>query len=356
MKKTALVLGTGNWGTTVAHLLAQAGTSTVLWGRNKEIVHEINQRHTNAKSAKNLKISPAVRATTELGEAANTAELIFIAVPSKVFREVSCQLGNFVRGDQLLISCTKGIETKSCKLMTEILMDETCCKKVGALSGPNIAAEIIHGDPSGAVIASSYQEVIEKVMMALQQPLFKVYGNKDVKGVEIGGALKNIVAIASGMAAGLGFENNSRAFLITRGILEISRYGAFFGAHPETFLGLSGIGDLIATCYSAHSRNNTFGRLIASGKKMEEVLKEIQMVVEGIYATEAVYELSQKFNIFMPITTGVHRLIFEGAGIQDVIRDLMTVRTKYEGEEDHRRLSDIQHMLINKYPIPEYSL
>lgn len=356
MRKVAGVVGTGNWGTTVAQLLAQAGSSVVLWGRNREVVDEINKRHTNVKFTKHLNISTAVRATIDLREVVTQADLIFIAVPSKAFREIAFALGQFVQGDQILISCTKGIETNSCKLMTEILLEETCCKKVGALSGPNIAHEIIERDPSGAVIASHYQEVIERVIQSLQQPLFKLYGNRDVKGVEIGGALKNIIAIASGVATGLGFENNSKAFLITRGILEVSRYGAFWGANPETFLGLSGIGDLVATCYSAHSRNNTFGRMIAMGKKMNEILKDIHMVVEGVYTTEAVYGLSQKFNIFMPISAGVYRLIFEGAGIEEVIKDLMAVRTRYEGEEDRTRLSDIQHMLINKYPIPEYFL
>ena len=178
--------------------------------------------------------------------------------------------------------------------------------------------------------------MIDRVRDVLGQPLFKVYGNRDVKGVEIGGALKNIIAIASGIATGLKFQNNAKSFLMTRGIAEISRFGAFCGASPETFMGLSGIGDLIATCISAHSRNNTLGRNIALGKSLNAAIHEIQTVVEGVSTTKAVYEFSQKFHILMPITACVYKILFESASTEDALKELMTVRVKYEGEEDRK--------------------
>ncbi|HBQ21055.1 MAG: hypothetical protein A2Z91_09400 [Deltaproteobacteria bacterium GWA2_38_16] len=356
MKKTIGVLGSGNWGTTLANLIAQRGQSVLLWSRNPSTVQEINHSKTNQKYTPGLKILDSIHATSSMKEVAESCELIFVVVPSKVFREVSQELGTYVSGDQILVSGTKGIENKTFRMMCDILKEETCCKKVGALSGPNIATEIIQGDPSGSVIASHYNEVIERVMGALQQPLFKMYGNKDVKGVEIGGALKNIIAIASGIATGLHLGNNSKAFLISRGIVEISRYGKFFGADPKTFFGLSGIGDLMATCYSEHSRNNTFGRKLASGQTMDDILKASNMVIEGIYTVQAVQALAQKFNIFMPISAGIYRVLYENANLKEVIRDLMSVRVTYESEDFKEDVSHITHMLVNKYPIPEHFL
>ena len=356
MAKGIGVIGSGNWGTTLAHLIGQAGHPVMIWSRNPETVQEINHQKTNHTYTPGLKISDSVSATTVLRDIAIHCELIFIVVPSKSFREVAHQLGECVGGDQILVSGTKGIENKTFRTMSEILKEETCCKKVGALSGPNIATEIIQGDPSGCVIASSYQEVIDKVIEVIQQSQFKIYGNKDIKGVEIGGALKNIIAIACGMATGLNSGNNAKAFLMTRGLVEMARYGKFLGANPETFYGLSGIGDLIATCYSQHSRNQTFGRELAKGKTMDEILQNIHMVVEGVTTVQAAYMVAQKFNIFMPITEGIHKILFEHARVPDVIRELMAVRIKFEDERQKDDFSNIKHMLVDKYPIPEYLL
>src|SRR3989338_1814612 len=349
-------IGSGNWGTTLAHLIGQAGQPVMIWSRNPQVAQEMNQHKTNHAYTPGLKISDRVSATTVLRDVATHCELIFIVVPSKSFREVANQLGNSVGGDQILVSGTKGIEDKTFRTMSDILKEETCCKKVGALSGPNIATEIIQGDPSGCVIASSYQEVIDKVIEVIGQPLFKIYGNTDIKGVEMGGALKNIIAIACGMATGLNRGNNAKAFLMTRGLVEIARYGRFLGAQPETFYGLSGIGDLIATCYSQHSRNQTFGRELAQGRSMEEILHTIHMVVEGVYTVQAVYAVAKKFNIFMPITEGIYNILFEQARVQDVIKELMTVRIKFEDERQKDDFSAVKHMLVDKYPIPEYLL
>jgi glycerol-3-phosphate dehydrogenase (NAD(P)+) len=348
------VLGCGNWGTTVAHLLSEVDNDVLLWGRNEATINEINKKRTNERYTKGLKLSSKILATTSLKEVADECGLIYVVIPSKVFRKVAYELGNYVGGDQTLVSCTKGIEVESFKLMSEVLKEETCCKKVGALSGPNIANEIIAGQPAGAVIASSYSEVIDQVIKTLKQPLFKVYANKDIKGVEIAGALKNIIAIAAGIATGLGLESNAKSFLVTRGVLEISRYGSFFGTERETYLGLAGMGDMVATCFSPHSRNNTFGRHLAAGKTKEDILKEIGMVVEGVNTTKSVYNVAKKFDIRMPITEGLYKILFEGAEVKEVIEDLMAVRMKYEDEGYKEGYLKTTHMLVNKYPTPEY--
>ncbi len=339
------VIGAGNWGTTVASLIATAGFQVLLWARNSSLVQEINEQRTNKKYTPHLKLLPSIHATGEIKEVSDHCEVIFVIVPSHSFREVSHALGNYVGGDQILVSGTKGIENQTFRLMTEILKEETCCKKVGALSGPNIADEILRGQPSGAVIASEYNEVIDKVIEVLLQPLFKVYASKDVVGVETGGALKNIIAIASGIATGLGLETNSKAFLVTRGLVEVSRYGSFFGAQPQTFLGLSGMGDIVTTCFSMHSRNNTFGRMLAAGKKKEDILKEIKMVVEGVYTTESAYTIAHRFNIRMPITDGLYKILFENGNVNEVLKELMAVRMKFEDDNSSQPLN----MYCKKY-------
>ena len=348
------VLGTGNWGTTVAHLLAQGDSEVLLWGRSQIQVDEINKNRTNKKYTKDLKISSGVKATTSLQEVATQCKIIFIVIPSQVFRFVAHDVGQWAGGDQILVSGTKGIENTTYRFMTDILREETCCRKIGVLSGPNIADEINRNHPGGAVIASYYNEVIDSVMELFKLPLFKVYAHKDVRGVEIGGALKNIVAIASGITTGLGYETNSKAFLVTRGLAEISRFGKFFGANPQTFLGLSGMGDIVTTCFSMSSRNNTFGRLLSQGKTVEHIQEEIGMVVEGVATTKAVYEISKKFMIRMPITEGLYKILFENAPLAHVLKNLMEVRMKFEDEGYKQELSEIQHMLVDKYPNPEY--
>jgi len=345
------VLGTGNWGTTVAHLLAQGDSEVLLWGRSQIQVDEINKNRTNKKYTKDLKISSGVKATTSLQEVATQCKIIFIVIPSQVFRFVAHDVGQWAGGDQILVSGTKGIENTTYRFMTDILREETCCRKIGVLSGPNIADEINRNHPGGAVIASYYNEVIDSVMELFKLPLFKVYAHKDVRGVEIGGALKNIVAIASGITTGLGYETNSKAFLVTRGLAEISRFGKFFGANPQTFLGLSGMGDIVTTCFSMSSRNNTFGRLLSQGKTVEHIQEEIGMVVA---TTKAVYEISKKFMIRMPITEGLYKILFENAPLAHVLKNLMEVRMKFEDEGYKQELSEIQHMLVDKYPNPEY--
>lgn len=327
------ILGAGSWGTTLAYLISKNNHSVWLWSQNSKITQEINYNHTNQKYIHGLKLSKQVQATQDIQKVMKNCQLIFLALPSSVFREVIHESRSNITKQHLLISGTKGIENKTFYTMSDILREETSCSKIAVLSGPNIAADILRGDPTGAIAACDQEEVIDQVMDILGQPLFKLYASKDVKGVEMAGALKNIIAIAAGIADGLKFGNNSKGFLITRGMVEISRYGKFFGAQSHTFFGLAGIGDLITTCYSEDSRNHTLGKQLALGRKKEAILKSIGMTVEGIATAQAVYAVSQKKNIYMPITTGIYRLLFENADLQKVIQELMTVRSKYEDED-----------------------
>lgn len=335
-KRRVAVLGSGSFGTTVAHVVAAAGrTDTVLWGRDQDVSREINEKHRNPKYFSDKPLADGLRATTDLEEAARGAPLIVVAVASSAFREVARKLGDFVTGDQVLLSATKGLEPRTHKRMSEILKEETCAKKVGALSGPNIAREILDGQPAATVVASRFREAIELGANLLHGPRFRVYGNDDVVGVELAGALKNVVAIASGVSTGLGLGDNTRSLLITRGLAEIQRLGVKLGADPHTFSGLAGIGDLFTTCSSPHSRNHRVGAGLAKGKKLDQILEELGEVAEGVNTTRVCRELSQEHGVVMPIAEGVYKLLFEDLPPKAVLEDLMTRAQRYEIDFDY---------------------
>ena len=325
------VVGCGNWGTTLAHLLSQSCENVLLWGRDSELIKTIQKTRKNLNYTGELQLSTHIQPTDSLSHI-SSCTLIFIVVPSHSFRSIAYELGNYVRGNQILVSATKGIEQKTYKFMSEILREETCVRKIGAFSGPNIANEIIAKQPAASVIASKYEEVIEIVWQALSSEYFKVYGSHDVQGVETAGALKNIIAIACGLAEGLNLENNTKSFILTRGLREILKFGCFLGASSETFLGLAGVGDLVTTCFSQHSRNHRFGKLLAQGKNFDEAMKQIGMVVEGAHTIKAVYEVLEKFKLKMPITSALYNIIYDRQNVSNVIQDLMSIRPKYEEE------------------------
>ncbi len=329
-RPTASVIGGGSWGTALAHILGTHGYETLLWMRNEDTVREINTERTNRRYLGDAAIDPGVEATTDLGRTATHAELLLIVVPSKVFREVAFELGNHVTGDQILISATKGLQEDGMKRMSEILREETCCRKVGALSGPNLAKEVLNGHPTSTVVASAFEEVIGKAERMLGGPRFRVYGNFDVVGVELAGALKNIYAIAGGVAAGLGFGANTQSALITRGLAEMGRFGTRFGADPSTFQGLAGVGDMIATCTSTLSRNHTVGRLLAEGGALDEIVASLGMVAEGVATTRAVHQFARRERIYMPIAEAVHRMLFEDATPESALTTLMERASRYE--------------------------
>ena len=241
--RTLTVLGAGNWGTTLAHLIGQNGYPVRLWARSPAAVAEINERHTHERYLSGMSLSANIEATSDLDEAVRDAELIFIVIPSQAFREVCAQIGAVVRPHQLAVHATKGLELGSYKRMTEIISEETCLRQLGVLSGPNIAREMCAGKPAGTVVASRFPRVVELAREVLRSKQLRVYGNTDVVGVELGGTLKNIIAIAAGMATQMELGENAKALLITRGLSEIARLGVALGADPMTFSGLAGIGD-----------------------------------------------------------------------------------------------------------------
>jgi len=324
------VLGGGSWGTTLAHLLAQNGHETHLWMRRKEIVDSINEEHENPRYLPGLPLHEGVRATLELEQAVRGTPFIIVAIPSSAFRKVMATASEFLEGDQVLLSATKGFEKESHQRMTEVLRSESCVKKVGALSGPNLAKEVMAGSPAATVIASNYNEVIKLGAQLLHSKRFRVYGNDDVIGAEVGGALKNIIAIASGVCDGLGFGNNTKSLLMTRGLAEISRFGCLQGAQPITFSGLAGIGDLMVTCASPMSRNYRVGNRLGKGETLEAILESMIETAEGVKTTAIALQIAEEIGAALPIAAGVGRLLYEGAKTDEVLAGLMSRSAKYE--------------------------
>ncbi|MCS7213902.1 MAG: NAD(P)-dependent glycerol-3-phosphate dehydrogenase [Candidatus Calescibacterium sp.] len=327
------IVGAGSWGWAIAHIIERKEKGrTIIWARNKEVVHSINQKGVNPKRFSDFPLK--IRATDELEEIFSECEIVFIAVPTSAFREVIKSSSKYIQGDHIIISTSKGLERGTFKRMTEIIKEETCCKKVGVISGPNLAAEIINGDPSGAVVASLIREVQEKVYQNLHSPFFRVYMSYDVVGVELGGALKNIYAIAAGISDYLGFKMNTFSLLLSRAASEMVRFGSKLGAKQETFFGLSGIGDLFATASSDLSRNRRFGKLIAKGLSPQDALKEIGEAVEGYPVTKAVYELSEKLKIRMNIVRAIYNILYTKKDIQSAIAELLSAEVREEFPAD----------------------
>jgi glycerol-3-phosphate dehydrogenase (NAD(P)+) len=328
--KTATVLGGGSWGTALAHVVASHGYKTLLWMRDEKVAKVINKTHRNPRYLSQFALHEGIEATTDLPLAAGFAETIIVAIPSKAMRKVAFNLGHHVSGDQILLSATKGLEVETLTRMSQILREETCIRKIGALSGPNLAAEVMLGHPSATVVASRYEEVVNAAELLLAGPRFRLYGNLDIVGVELAGALKNVIAIAAGISSGLGFGANTLSLLLTRGLAEIRRMGERLGAERDTFQGLAGFGDLVATCTSPLSRNHTVGRRLAGGETLEEIRADMHMVAEGVNTTAAVCRHARRLGVDMPIAAGMHQLLFEGAVLEEVIHDLMTRISVYE--------------------------
>lgn len=324
--KRIAVLVAGSWGTALADVLAGNGHHVKLWTRNEAQAAEINARHTNAKYLGVHRLHPGLTATTSLQEAAREAEAVLLAAPSAAMREVARMLAPHVAGDALLIHAAKGLETDTLNTMSEVIADEIKTanpERIVVLSGPSHAEEVITRHPTTVVVASAAPEAAEEAQDLLINSYFRVYTNPDIKGVEIAGALKNIIAIGAGMSDGLGFGDNAKAALITRGLAEIARLGTAMGANPLTFAGLAGVGDLIVTCTSRHSRNWRAGYHVAKGKSLEETLREMGMVVEGVKTTKAALRLAAQHGIHLPIAEQLGLVLFEGKSAQAAVEDLM---------------------------------
>ncbi len=329
-RKHVGVLGGGSWGTALAHLLRRNDTPTLQWLRDDKIAKSIAKKRVNPKYLPDLKLAKGIETTTDLSEVAARCRLILVVVPTKVMRPVVRKLGEDLLADHLLVSCSKGLEPGSAKRMTEIIREETCCLRVGALSGPNLAKEVLQDHPSATVVASAYDEVIIEATRALMSPQFRVYGNHDVLGVELGGAMKNVSAIAAGVAAGLGFGDNTKSLIVTRGLAEIRRLGAKLGADPMTFAGLAGVGDLMVTCASPLSRNHQVGRRLAAGQSLEQIRDEMNQVAEGVNTSKVATEQSAVLGIDMPLANGVYQVAWEQRPALEVLRELMMTQALYE--------------------------
>ncbi len=319
-----LIVGGGSFGTALATLLSETGRAFELWVRRKETAEEINKRHTNSRYAKGHKLAASIRATTNLDEAVKRAPAILMAVPSRSFREVARAVGDSIQGDQVLVHTTKGFEIETFKRMSTILREETCTLKIGVFAGPNLAGEIMAGHPAGATVASHYDEVIRTVQgLFAGSGRIRVYGGHDVVGTEAASAFKNIIALAAGMSDGMGFGDNTKSLLITRGLSEMARVGVALGADVFTFSGLTGVGDLMCTCASSLSRNHQVGERLATGETLEDILESMTQVAEGVPTTKAVQRYAESAGLDLPIVGAVYRILFEQADVAKSIEQLM---------------------------------
>lgn len=333
MTKKIAVLGAGSWGTALALVLADNGHSVYLWAKNEERMAELNEHHTNSRYLPDIALPKEIKGTTSLGEALNGAETIVMAVPTKAIREVARLIVQTAGAPVTVVHVSKGIEPDSLLRISEMIEQEIpnrVLKDVVVLSGPSHAEEVSLRHPTTVTVSSKSTKAAEHVQDLFMNQNFRVYTNPDLIGVEIGGALKNIIALAAGISDGLGYGDNAKAALITRGLAEIARLGTKMGANPLTFSGLAGIGDLIVTCTSVHSRNWRAGNMIGQGKKLDEVLESMGMVVEGVRTTKAGHQLSKKYDVQMPITNALYQVLFEQQDPKKAVDDLMARVKKHE--------------------------
>lgn len=317
------VLGGGSFGTVLANMAAENGHPTTLWLRDEAQLADMNASRENSRYLPGFRLSDALGFSNDLGETVAGADIVFVSIPSKAFRSVVRAAKPFLRPEQILVSTTKGIERDSFTMMSEILREESGLKRIGVLSGPNLAKEIAARMLSGTVVASIQPDVRERVHQVLSRPYFRVFANTDVYGVELGGALKNIYAIAAGMAAALQLGENSRSMLLTRALAEMSRFAVQLGANPLTFIGLAGVGDLIATCSSPLSRNYQVGFALGSGKSLQDIIEDLEQTAEGINTVQIVTKKAEEFGVHMPIVTGLHEILFNDQSLADVMAKLM---------------------------------
>lgn len=320
---TVTVLGGGSFGTVMANIIAENGYRVKFWMRNEELVAQVNQSHENPHYLPGYRLHSNVVAYHDMEQAVSDSEVIFVAVPSAYFRTVVRSMLAWSRPDAILVSCTKGIEAGTFKLMSQVLQQECPEARIGVLSGPNLAKEIASRDLTGTVIASPHASVREAVQRVLKSEYFRVYTNDDMFGVELGGALKNIYAIIAGLASALGMGHNTNSMVVTRSLTEMARFGRRLGADPMTFLGLSGVGDLVVTCSSPLSRNFRIGVALGQGKSVEEAAVEVGQVAEGVNTLRQVKEKADELGVYMPLASGLYRIVYEGCSIESIVTSLM---------------------------------
>ncbi|WP_033543832.1 NAD(P)H-dependent glycerol-3-phosphate dehydrogenase [Planococcus sp. CAU13] len=329
------VYGAGSWGTALSYVLAQNGHDILLWSHRQDQAEEIN-RHSNERYLKGIKLPENLKATSNLELAVKHADVHVLAVPTKAMREVSADIAGLIEKPSLFIHVSKGIEPDSLKRVSEMIREEIPEKWIAdlvVLSGPSHAEEVVLEHPTTVTAACENTESAERVQDMFMNHYFRVYTNTDVIGVEVGGALKNIIALAVGITDGLGLGDNAKAAIMTRGLAEIARLGVKMGATPLTFSGLTGVGDLIVTCTSRHSRNWRAGNMLGKGKSLDEVLQEMGMVVEGIRTTKAAHQMAKAHDVPMPITEALYSVLFDNVPTEEAVGHLMGRMKKNEMED-----------------------
>jgi glycerol-3-phosphate dehydrogenase (NAD(P)+) len=322
MDPRVVVLGAGSWGTTVAHLAAH-NTPTTLWARREDVAAEVNEEHTNSRYLPDYQLHPSLVATSDLAGAVGQADVLVMGIPSSGFRATLEDVRDHLRPWVPVVSLAKGLEQGTKLRMTQVIGEVLPGHPYGVLTGPNLAKEILAGHAAAAVVAMSDTTVANRLQCLFATELFRVYTNHDVVGCELGGALKNVIALASGMADGLGAGDNTRAAVITRGLAELSRLGVAMGGEPLTFSGLAGMGDLLATCMSSQSRNRHVGEQLGKGRSIEQIIEEMDQVAEGVRTARVVLELAEEHGVEMPITAEVASVCAGGSDAVAAYRGLL---------------------------------
>lgn len=339
MKKIAFI-GAGSWGTSMASTVAKKRESnTIIWARRTELAETINLFHENPLYLPDVSLPSNLLATGDLEEAVSGAEVIVMGVPSHGFRDVLRDAAPYCEKGAVFVSLTKGFEVETRKRMSEVMCEEIdgiTASCISVLTGPNLAKEVIQGFPAASTIACQDEKTGEMLQEIFHAPTFRCYRNTDVPGSEIGGALKNVIAIAAGIADGLELGDNTKATVLTRGLAEMARFAVKFGAHPLTLLGLAGVGDLMATCASPQSRNHSVGIELGKGRKIEEIIASMNMVAEGVKSCKPIFELGQANDVWMPITENVVQICHEGSTVDEMVQDLLSkeIRSEFEGVEE----------------------
>ncbi|MAY01494.1 MAG: NAD(P)H-dependent glycerol-3-phosphate dehydrogenase [Gammaproteobacteria bacterium] len=321
--KDVAVLGGGSFGTVIANIIAHNGHKTKLWMRDAQQVEILNRDRENPNYLPGYTLHENIQAIQDLEAAVADADMIFVAVPSTSFRDVVSQMKPFLREGTILVSLTKGIEAANFSLMSQILSEELPDSKVAVVSGPNLAKEIATLSPTGAVVASTDAEVRKEVQETLRSANFRVYANDDMLGVELGGSLKNIYAIMAGLADARGMGHNTNSMLVTRSLTEMARFGVALGADPMTFLGLSGVGDLIVTCSTPLSRNFRVGKALGEGKSLESILAELGQVAEGVNTLKLVVDKAASIGVEMPLAQALYEIIYNNQDIEHIINSVL---------------------------------
>ena len=326
------VVGAGSWGTAFAAVIADTGVHTTLWARREELARAISSRHQNPDYLPGIDLPPRLQANHDLASVVAPASIVAVAVPSHAFREIFRDVAGVLGSGVPVVSLTKGIEQGSMKRMTEVMGEVTDLgpSQVAVLSGPNLAKDVVRGQPSATVVACADTKVAVHLQSVFMGPSFRVYTNPDVVGCELGGSMKNVVAIAAGIAAGMGFGDNAKASLITRGLAEIARLGARMGGDPLTFAGLAGMGDLVATCYSPLSQNRHVGEELGKGRRLDDIVAEMNMVAEGVKTSQPLCAIARKHGVEVPISEHVVKVLYEGVSPEDMVASLILREAKPE--------------------------